>query len=39
MYKSLQSTTLTAPCRRLHHTHERSSAGAIYAAQIYNSKV
>ena len=27
--------TLTAPCQRLNHTHLRSAACAIYAAQIY----
>ncbi len=34
-----RATTLTAPCQRLNHTHPRSAAFAIYAAQIYNPKV
>ena len=29
-----QSTTLTAPCQRLHHTHPRSAAWATYAATV-----
>ena len=34
-----QSTTLTALCQRLHHTHPRSAACAICAAQIHNPAV
>ena len=34
-----QPTTLTVPCQYLNHTHTRSAACAICAAQIYNPKV
>ena len=39
MRRHWQSTTLTAPCQRLNHTHPRSAAYATYAAQIYNPNV
>ena len=34
-----QSTTPTAPCQCLHHTHPRSAAYATYATQIYKPTV